>query len=49
MATQADNRGTLKPENSRPETLDDKRLDQAAEKAGKTEQRYDQSHKIFTK
>lgn len=54
MTTQADNTNTPKQDSARPaETPDEKRLDraadEAAEKAGKTEQRYDRDHNIFTK
>lgn len=54
MSIQADNTNTPKQDNSPiDETPEGKRLnraaDEAAEKAGKTEQRYDRDHNIFTK
>ena len=54
MSIQADN--TNKPKQDIPtpaETTEEKKIDrvadEAAEKAGKTEQRYDRDHNIFTK
>jgi hypothetical protein len=54
MSTQAERTDAPMPENSKSvETPADKRLnraaEEAAEKAGKTEQRYDRDHNIFTK
>jgi hypothetical protein len=54
MATHIDNSDTPRPDNSKDAEIPaDKRLDraadEAAEKAGKTEQRYDRGHDIFTK
>ena len=54
MANQIDSQGTPKVDQSKAlETPADERLDrtaeEAAEKAGRTEQRYDSSHGIFTK
>jgi len=53
MPTQADNTDTLERDNSKPaEIQGEKRLDraagEAAEKAEKTERRYDRDHSIFT-
>jgi hypothetical protein len=46
-------RPTKKDPSKPSETSDDKKLDRiaddAAERAGKTEQRYDEDHNIFTK
>jgi hypothetical protein len=54
MPTQAENANIPNHDNAKPaENSEKKRLDraanEAAEKAGKTEQRYDQGHNIFTK
>ena len=54
MPTQANNTTTPNRDSTTPaETPDEKQLDrvadEAAEKAGNTEQRYDRDHNIFTK